>query len=324
METKSSAEGSAVRRSVFRLAGILWYGLLAYLALIVLEGPVYQAARGVEGLGDVRAILSLAGALLGLALLVAFFHLVAVVSRWAVDHLPGAPPARKAAGGPKTAPVAGAFPTPITLVVGAWLVLASLLALAGLVVVLSSPEWLKHLLGTAEDSTLEDVLVTALAGAVGGSVSTILAYLAHASEEKDFEAAYIPWYLARPLLGLLLGLISFFLIKGGLLATIPQIADKDFNNFGLAGIGSLVGMFSKNAVEKLKEVFHTVFSSRTEVEAAVEKDLLKSLQAQLPAAVWEEVAGVLKPEQGAAEDTTPEGGPQEAGAPEAEGAEGGP
>ena len=82
----------------------------------------------------------------------------------------------------------------------------------------------------------------------------VLGYLTHASIEKNFDVSYLPWYIARPFMGLMLGLLFFFLFKGGLLATLPGNS-QDLNDFGLAGIGGLVGLFSKNAIEKLREIF---------------------------------------------------------------------
>jgi hypothetical protein len=91
-------------------------------------------------------------------------------------------------------------------------------------------------------------------------------------------------------LGLLLGMIGFFLMKGGLLATLPQVSGQDFNNFGIAAIGALIGLFSKNAIEKLREIFHTVFASRAEVLDQV----LQRLQEALPSEEWTKVEKVVR------------------------------
>jgi hypothetical protein len=113
-------------------------------------------------------------------------------------------------------------------------------------------------------------------------------YLKHASEQKDFDFAYVPWYFARPIMGLLLGLIFFLLLKAGLLATYPEIASEDaaVNEWGIAGISALVGLFSKPAIEKLREVFNVLF--RTDAER--DDDLL----ARLPEDERERVRPFLK------------------------------
>lgn len=118
-----------------------------------------------------------------------------------------------------------------------------------------------------------------LAAAVGGCIGTILGYLKHASIEKNFDVAYLPWYVARPFMGLLLGLL-FFLFKGGLLATLPGGA-PDLNDFGLAGIGGLIGLFSKNAIEKLREIFNVLFATQEDRDQSLYDRLPKDLQAQI-------------------------------------------
>jgi hypothetical protein len=101
------------------------------------------------------------------------------------------------------------------------------------------------------------------AAGVGSIITTILAYLQHASQEKDFDRAYAPWYVARPLMGLLLGLVFYFVFRGGLLATVQTgVEGKELNKWALAGLGALVGLFSKNAIEKLREVFDTLFRTK--------------------------------------------------------------
>jgi len=301
------------RETVLRLAAILWYGLLAYLSLIILGGPVHRAATAIRGWQDARGILDLVEALLGLVLLVVLFFLLAALVRWSSD-LPRAGAAAPVADekAKKKPPAAGAFPAPVTVVAGVWLLVVAALSVAGLAILIAAPDWLEKLIGPIRNTDVEDLLVTAMAGAVGGSVSTLLAYLKHASEDKNFDPAYLPWYVARPLLGVLLGLITFFLVKGGLLATLPEVAGKDFNNLGLAGLGSLVGMFSKNAVEKLREVFHTIFSTHADARHGAERALLARLQGALPAEVWSQVQGVLKPSEGDGEEEMEEEQEQEA------------
>jgi flagellar biosynthesis protein FliR len=77
-----------------------------------------------------------------------------------------------------------------------------------------------RLLYSLDDGTVHQIKessVAMFAAGVGSCISTILAYLLHASEKKDFDVAYTPWYFARPLMGMLLGLIFYFVLKGGLL-----------------------------------------------------------------------------------------------------------
>ena len=105
-----------------------------------------------------------------------------------------------------------------------------------------------------------------------------LAYLEHASDKKDFDVAYSPWYIGRPLMGMLLGLMFYFLLRDGLLAVVTnKSTPESLSEAGLTGIGALVGLFSKEAIEKLRELFNTLFSTRKNVE----ESLLERMPAEL-------------------------------------------
>jgi hypothetical protein len=91
-------------------------------------------------------------------------------------------------------------------------------------------------------------------------------------------------------MGMLVGVIFYFVLKGGLLAVLPadagggaaaRIATTDLNQFTLAGLGTMVGLFSKNALEKLRELFNTVFVTQS--------DFVEDLKRRLPADQWKEI-----------------------------------
>lgn len=262
------ARPPSTRLDPWWLVQTLWWGLFLLLFLLVVRGPAWRVV-GELGTGNVAGWLDLAIVVVLVALLCALFALgAAALERLRGLLARGAEQAAAAAGDDANAAsrrrTAHAFPAPVTLATGGWLFFATLGVTVAMVVVIAAPDWLTAALGP--DERIADLLVTMFAGAVGGSVSAIIAYLKHACEKGDFDIAYVPWYLARPLLGLLLGAITYFLVKGGLLLTVPSTAGEDFNDFGIAAVGTLVGLFSKNALEKLREVFHVIFLSREEAE----------------------------------------------------------
>jgi hypothetical protein len=53
------------------------------------------------------------------------------------------------------------------------------------------------------------------------------------------------------------------------------------NEYALVGLGGLVGLFSKNALEKLREVFDIFFATRGQVAQQASTDLLNRLPAEL-------------------------------------------
>ena len=140
------------------------------------------------------------------------------------------------------------------------------------------------------------------AAGIGSAVSTIRSFLLHASTRKDFDPAQVPWYVARPLMGMLLGFIFYFLLAGGVLLLIAAENEptdiEGFNDWGLSGAGALVGLFSREAIEKLREVFHTMFRTQADVlreENAVPKGLTESFVA-LPQSVRKTIHTLLSDE----------------------------
>lgn len=204
-------------------------------------------------------------AILGLILLTAFFVLVHLAVRTAIQPRDGAPPIAALPTSPR------AYPSEATIRVGVWLLSVTALLTLGLFFTLGSigwPDWLLKYLEKAPDFT--NAAATMFGAGIGSSVATILGYLEHASEKKDFDIAYVPWYIARPIMGMLLGLIFYFLLRDGLLAVVTnKSTPESLSEAGLTGVGALVGLFSKEAIEKLRELFNTLFSTRKNVEESL-------------------------------------------------------
>ncbi|MGB9181871.1 MAG: IPT/TIG domain-containing protein, partial [Pyrinomonadaceae bacterium] len=72
------------------------------------------------------------------------------------------------------------------------------------------------------------------------------------------------WYVLRPFIGVVLALVIYFGIRGGLLLVTTNAGSsvteaKDINPFGIAAFAALTGMFSKQAADKLNEIFSVIF-----------------------------------------------------------------
>lgn len=199
--------------------------------------------------------------------------------------------------------------------VAAWLLFIAAFNVAGLLLTLSPPAWLTDAFPalavptvearsaedgeepageTAEAATkvpdespakpIRDLIVTLFAAGVGSTIATMMGYLEHACVKKDFDPAFAPWYVGRPIMGLLLGALFYFVLKGGLLATVSGADDNGpmaLNEYALAGLGGLVGLFSKNALEKLREVFDVFFATRLQAAREATTDLLNRLPPEL-------------------------------------------
>src|SRR6185369_11055703 len=74
-----------------------------------------------------------------------------------------------------------------------------------------------------------------------------------------FNKNWTWFYLLRPAIGMALALVFYFAIRGGFLSTTGGA--KDINPYGIAALAGMVGMFSKQATDKLGEIFSTLFRS---------------------------------------------------------------
>jgi hypothetical protein len=262
-----------------KVALLLWYGLGIFLALAYVRGPLAQGFRNLTPLSELTwdAAVYLLQALVGLLLLAGLFYFLHQGIRAYAASLrvarPEEVPARKR-------PLDKlAFPTPPTLGVAVWLLFLAVFFVVGLFLALDPESFL-----SSDDQDIRYLLITMFAAGIGSIITTILGYLRHASQDQDFDPAFAPWYFARPVMGVLLGAIFYFVLKGGLLATVPG-ASQAINEFMLAGLGGLVGLFSKNAIEKLREIFNVLFKS----EADLTDEVLKKLPDELRERVRDEL-----------------------------------
>lgn len=265
-----------------RLVAFGWYALFLLVAILIGRWALFPAGKEVpRGVGFAWLIALV-------ILLVAFVacHLAARLWMLALRDRavppPAPPPPEEEA--PETRPRREAFPSPASVAVGVWLLAFIALVLGGLFLALSPPHGIVELFPAATRNGLQELIVSMLAGGMGASISAMRGYLQHASIRKDFDLAYVPWYVARLLMGLLLGGIFYFVVRGGLLAAGGGQA-LDFNLYGLAGLGALVGLFSKNAVDKLREIFGNLFQT--------EEELGRELLQRLPDDLQEKVAPYL-------------------------------
>ncbi|HEY5885668.1 MAG TPA: IPT/TIG domain-containing protein [Pyrinomonadaceae bacterium] len=115
-------------------------------------------------------------------------------------------------------------------------------------------------------TTLEErlILLVAVAGALGSYIHTATSYADYRGNQR-FGASWLVWYLLRPFIGMSLALVVYFAIRGGLLSIVLSGNEANdatkINPFGIGAISCLTGMFSKQAADKLAEVFSTLFKS---------------------------------------------------------------
>jgi hypothetical protein len=116
-------------------------------------------------------------------------------------------------------------------------------------------------------TTLEErlILLVVVAGALGSYIHSATSY-ADFRGNRQFGPSWLLWYILRPFIGVSLALVVYFAIRGGLLSVVLNGGEANdatkINPFGIAAISGLTGMFSKQAADKLAEVFSTLFKSQ--------------------------------------------------------------
>ncbi|MFD8595752.1 hypothetical protein ACFV1L_12170 [Kitasatospora sp. NPDC059646] len=104
------------------------------------------------------------------------------------------------------------------------------------------------------------MLVAVLAASGLGSFVHAATSFATYAGNRQLLPSWLPWYLLRTAIGGALALLVYFLLRGGLFANGTD--GTATNPYGFAGIAGLCGLFSKQATDKLREIFDTVLTTR--------------------------------------------------------------
>jgi hypothetical protein len=124
---------------------------------------------------------------------------------------------------------------------------------------------------------LRMILLVLLAGALGSYIHMATSFSYFIGMGK-FEISWCWWYWLRLPIGAALALIFSMLIQGGIFA-IPA-AGSEANPVGVIGFAGLIGMFSRQAIDKLKDIFDTTFKSTEQDKPKNEGDNKKKLNGQ--------------------------------------------
>jgi hypothetical protein len=102
------------------------------------------------------------------------------------------------------------------------------------------------------------LLIAVLSGALGSYVHAATSFVDYLGNRK-FVRSWTWWYLLRPFIGVALALLVYFAVRGGLISATTGA--KDLSPYGVAAIAGMAGLFSKQATDKLREVFETLFKT---------------------------------------------------------------
>lgn len=100
-------------------------------------------------------------------------------------------------------------------------------------------------------------ITVALAGLLGSLVHTVRSFYWYVGN-RALVKSWIPKYILLPFAGASLSIAFYLIIRGGFFAGGSNV--NQTNPFGFIALGVLIGMFSEQAVLKLKEMAETLLS----------------------------------------------------------------
>lgn len=101
------------------------------------------------------------------------------------------------------------------------------------------------------------LLFTALGAILGGAILNIISFHKYFSVEKNFDVEYFWGFFFTPILSLIVGILIFSLVQGGLLVLNGSITDssKSINSaLGFTAIGSIAGYNWDIFIRKLQDM----------------------------------------------------------------------
>ncbi|MFI7601434.1 IPT/TIG domain-containing protein [Actinoplanes sp. NPDC049681] len=129
-----------------------------------------------------------------------------------------------------------------------------------------------HLFGVVTLELVPDaalLLLVVVSSALGGFVHAATSFATYVGN-RALTLSWVWWYLLRIFIGGALAVIFYLAVRGGFLAA--QADSGDVNPYGMAALAGLVGLFSKQATDKLEEVFTTLFRVQDRKGDALRKD----------------------------------------------------
>lgn len=129
------------------------------------------------------------------------------------------------------------------------------------------------LIGWCPGADARLLVMVMVAGGLGSFVHIAKSFGDFVGNDR-FMASWIWWYILKPFIGMILAVMIYLVIRGGFLTASTTTESSNVNLYGLIAMACLAGMFSKQATDKLGELFDTLFrTSRSDGDAKRKDDL---------------------------------------------------
>ena len=119
------------------------------------------------------------------------------------------------------------------------------------------------------------LLIVAVAGALGSLIHALRSLTKYVGVQK-LEHNWLPMYILLPFVGSTLAVLFYLVIRGGFFSTGATV--QATSPFGFAALAGLVGLFTEQAVLKLKEVATTLLAKAEKGKGHFEDDEGKGKQ----------------------------------------------
>lgn len=115
---------------------------------------------------------------------------------------------------------------------------------------------LKHISWIPED--LSVVLGSILLGGIGGCTYCLRGVYLNACVYNQWTLRWLPWYIIRPFVSLILGGVSFLFVKSGLLL-FGATQEQESSQLGIWAVAFLAGLNVDKFVAKVESIGQTVW-----------------------------------------------------------------
>ncbi|MDL1938664.1 MAG: hypothetical protein HUU09_00650 [Candidatus Jettenia caeni] len=100
------------------------------------------------------------------------------------------------------------------------------------------------------------ILIVTLSGALGSLVHALRSFYKYVGN-RELVWSWLAMYIMLPFIGATLGLLFYLIIRGGF---FPHAETGETSPFGFMAMAALAGLFSEQAILKLKEVSETLLT----------------------------------------------------------------
>ena len=108
---------------------------------------------------------------------------------------------------------------------------------------------------------LKIVIYIAISSGFGGVLHCIRSFYYHVSDSEDFKSKWTLWYIFRPILSVIIGIFSYFMIKGGFLFLNSNYKSNDSHELMFySGLAFIIGIHFSDVMDKLHQISKVIFN----------------------------------------------------------------